>query len=116
MTDPRYRTTVDATALFRSTCQMHRAYFTTPKYFSLPPTATRRLHASQEYPIAALEDDCKLLESLLDDCLRMEIGKEQFHDVSAAAPPPPCPLTHSLLLGGAPTWLGFIDVDACSKE
>lgn len=31
--------------------------------------------------MAALEDNCKLLASLLDDCLKVEIGDEQFHSV-----------------------------------
>lgn len=31
-----------------------------------------------EYSLAPLEDDCKLLGSLLDDCLKEEVGDELF--------------------------------------
>ena len=30
----------------------------------------------QTLPLTALEDDCKLLGSLLDECLRQEVGSE----------------------------------------
>lgn len=36
----------------------------------------------QEYPLAPLEDDCKLLGSLLDDCLRIEVGDHLFSKAS----------------------------------
>ena len=36
----------------------------------------------QDYPLAPLEDNCKLLGSLLDDCLRIEVGDELFEKVS----------------------------------
>lgn len=36
----------------------------------------------QEYPLAPLEDDCKLLGALLDDCLKIEVGDELFQKVS----------------------------------
>ena len=40
----------------------------------------------QDYPLAPLEDNCKLLGSLLDDCLRIEVGDELFEKVSLAWP------------------------------
>ena len=43
---------------------------------------------SQALPLARLEDDWKLLGSLLDDCLLREIGSEMFAKVV-----PPCPVT-----------------------
>ena len=33
---------------------------------------------TQDYPLAPLEDDCKLLRNLLDDCLRIEVGENLF--------------------------------------
>lgn len=39
------------------------------------------LPSPQEYPLAPLEDDCKLLGSLLDDCLRIEVGDDLFAKV-----------------------------------
>ncbi|BDA47382.1 probable phosphoenolpyruvate carboxylase [Coccomyxa sp. Obi] len=35
-------------------------------------------HFAVEYPLAPLEEDCKLLGSLLDDCLRIEVGDHLF--------------------------------------
>jgi hypothetical protein len=35
----------------------------------------------QDYPLAPLEDDCKLLRNLLDDCLRIEVGENLFSKV-----------------------------------
>ena len=35
----------------------------------------------QDYPLAPLEDDCKLLGALLDDCLKIEVGDELFKKV-----------------------------------
>mmetsp|Transcript_31601 Transcript_31601/g.100786 ORF Transcript_31601/g.100786 Transcript_31601/m.100786 type:complete len:110 (-) Transcript_31601:524-853(-) len=32
-------------------------------------------HFAEEYPLAPLEDDCRLLKSLLDDSLRIEVGE-----------------------------------------
>lgn len=42
-----------------------------------------RCHAPclQDYPLQPLVDDCRLLGSLLDDCLRIEVGDELFHKV-----------------------------------
>ena len=31
--------------------------------------------------MAPLEDDCKLLRNLLDDCLRIEVGENLFNKV-----------------------------------
>ncbi|GMH36089.1 hypothetical protein BSKO_03957 [Bryopsis sp. KO-2023] len=45
--------------------------------------STDDFHYAQEYPLAPLEDDCKLLGSLLDDCLRLEIGEEDFQKVES---------------------------------
>ncbi|EIE23489.1 putative phosphoenolpyruvate carboxylase [Coccomyxa subellipsoidea C-169] len=39
-------------------------------------------HVLQEYPLAPLEEDCKLLGSLLDDCLRIEVGDHLFSKAS----------------------------------
>jgi hypothetical protein len=39
----------------------------------------------QEYPLQPLVDDCRLLGSLLDDCLRIEVGEELFEKASRAA-------------------------------
>jgi len=36
---------------------------------------------AEDYPMAPLEDDCRLLKSLLDDCLRIETGEEFFNKV-----------------------------------
>lgn len=38
-------------------------------------------HFAEDYPMAPLEDDCRLLKSLLDDCLRIETGEEFFQKV-----------------------------------
>lgn len=38
-------------------------------------------HFAADYPLAPLEDDCKLLGSLLDDCLKIEVGDELFQKV-----------------------------------
>ena len=35
----------------------------------------------QDYPLQPLVDDCRLLGSLLDDCLRIEVGDELFKKV-----------------------------------
>lgn len=35
----------------------------------------------QDYPLQPLVDDCRLLGSLLDDCLRIEVGEELFQKV-----------------------------------
>ena len=35
----------------------------------------------QDYPLQPLVDDCRLLGSLLDDCLRIEVGEELFKKV-----------------------------------
>jgi len=35
-----------------------------------------------------LEDDCKLLGSLLDDCLKIEVGDELFQKVRPNMPSP----------------------------
>ncbi|KAK9823233.1 hypothetical protein WJX72_001252 [[Myrmecia] bisecta] len=35
-------------------------------------------HFAADYPMAPLEDDCKLMGQLLDDCLRIEVGEELF--------------------------------------
>eukprot|EP00191_Tetraselmis_sp_GSL018_P008436 CAMPEP_0177617302 /NCGR_PEP_ID=MMETSP0419_2-20121207/24781_1 /TAXON_ID=582737 /ORGANISM="Tetraselmis sp., Strain GSL018" /LENGTH=105 /DNA_ID=CAMNT_0019115747 /DNA_START=204 /DNA_END=518 /DNA_ORIENTATION=+ len=35
-------------------------------------------HFAEDYPLAPLEDDCRLLKSLLDDCLRIEVSDEFF--------------------------------------
>ena len=32
--------------------------------------------------MAPLEDDCKLLRNLLDDCLRIEVGENLFNKVT----------------------------------
>ena len=37
----------------------------------------------QDYPLAPFLDDCKLLESLLDDCLRLEVGEDLFQKFEA---------------------------------
>lgn len=37
----------------------------------------------QDYPLQPLVDDCRLLGSLLDDCLRIEVGEELFQKVGA---------------------------------
>lgn len=36
------------------------------------------LHYAEDYPLQPLVDDCRLLGSLLDDCLRIEVGDELF--------------------------------------
>lgn len=41
-------------------------------------------HVLQEYPLAPLEEDCKLLGSLLDDCLRIEVGDHLFSKASTS--------------------------------
>jgi phosphoenolpyruvate carboxylase len=38
----------------------------------------------QDYPLQPLVDDCRLLGSLLDNCLRIEVGEELFQKVGAA--------------------------------
>lgn len=38
-------------------------------------------HYAENYPLRALEDDCRLLGDLLDDCLKKEIGEELFEKV-----------------------------------
>lgn len=43
----------------------------------------------QDYPLAPLEDDCKLLGALLDDCLKIEVGDELFEKVVLDANAPP---------------------------
>lgn len=35
----------------------------------------------QDYTLAPLEDDCKLLGSMLDECLRSEVGEELYQKV-----------------------------------
>lgn len=42
----------------------------------------------QDYPLAPLEDDCKLLGALLDDCLKIEVGDELFEKVALSATSP----------------------------
>lgn len=36
---------------------------------------------AEELDMAPLEDDCKLLQSLLDECLRLELGEELFSKI-----------------------------------
>lgn len=43
-----------------------------------PPLVNARL---QDYPLQPLVDDCRLMGSLLDDCLRIEVGDELFEKV-----------------------------------
>eukprot|EP00884_Botryococcus_braunii_P017055 jgi/Botrbrau1/4032/Bobra.0016s0039.1 len=38
-------------------------------------------HFAQDYPLQPFLDDCSLLGSLLDDCLRIEVGEELFEKV-----------------------------------
>jgi len=38
-------------------------------------------HFAEDYPLAPLEDDCRLLKSLLDGCLRIEASDEFFQKV-----------------------------------
>ncbi|KAI7840424.1 hypothetical protein COHA_005854 [Chlorella ohadii] len=38
-------------------------------------------HIAEDYPLQPLVDDCRLLGSLLDDCLRIEVGDELFHKI-----------------------------------
>lgn len=39
-------------------------------------------YSVQDYPLQPFLDDCSLLGSLLDDCLRIEVGDELFEKVS----------------------------------
>lgn len=41
----------------------------------------------QDYPLQPLVDDCRLLGSLLDDCLRIEVGDELFAKVGRKLQP-----------------------------
>lgn len=43
--------------------------------------STDDYHVAEDFPLAALEDDCKLLGSMLDDCLKVEVGEELFKKV-----------------------------------
>ncbi|PRW39191.1 phosphoenolpyruvate carboxylase 4 [Chlorella sorokiniana] len=38
-------------------------------------------HIAEDYPLQPLVDDCRLLGSLLDDCLRIEVGDELFNKI-----------------------------------
>ena len=49
------------------------------------PRLPLRLLSLQDYPLQPLVDDCRLLGSLLDDCLRIEVGEELFQKVRARA-------------------------------
>lgn len=48
---------------------------------AIPSNNTCALQPRQD-DLTPLEDDCKLLGSLLDDCLRVEIGETMFKKVS----------------------------------
>lgn len=39
------------------------------------------LHYAEDYPLQPLVDDCRLLGSLLDDCLRIEVGEDLFEKI-----------------------------------
>lgn len=46
-----------------------------------PDFVLASLRCLQDYPLQPLVDDCRLLGSLLDDCLRIEVGDELFNKV-----------------------------------
>lgn len=56
----------------------------------LPPSSRP---CAQDYPLQPLVDDCRLLNALLDDCLRIEVGDELFQKV--------CGCLHRWFLTGA---------------
>jgi phosphoenolpyruvate carboxylase len=43
--------------------------------------STDDYHFAEDYSLASLTDDCNLLGSLLDDCLKSEVGVELFNKV-----------------------------------
>jgi phosphoenolpyruvate carboxylase len=43
--------------------------------------STDDYHFAEDYSLAPLIDDCNLLGSLLDDCLKSEVGIELFNKV-----------------------------------
>ncbi|KAL4853378.1 Phosphoenolpyruvate carboxylase 2 [Chlorella vulgaris] len=44
-------------------------------------TEHHEMHYAEDYPLQPLVDDCRLLGSLLDDCLRIEVGEELFQKI-----------------------------------
>jgi hypothetical protein len=61
--------------------------------------STPRHPRPQDYTLAPLEDDCKLLGSMLDDCLRNEVGEELYSKAST-------PSARRRARLGVPRWRG----------
>lgn len=57
-------------------------YYIAAEYFCLLYSFDK-FYSVQDYPLQPFLDDCSLLGSLLDDCLRIEVGEELFEKVSA---------------------------------
>lgn len=92
----------EARAVCRRRCRCRQPAATTPTAAAccLPPPASAPC-SLQDYPLQPLVDDCHLLGSLLDDCLRIEVGEELFQKVRARARERGAGCMHALCSSGS---------------